>query len=113
TTPAGHAGSSTTIETAYLASSTQVFIYEIDLSNATTPTFRFATRDGGAPNPVLWTAPAGLVTAYQDVTGTWAPDPRSACPEAPYTAGPYSAYFTSDRVLIDDNGLCFVRIAEQ
>ena len=111
TTPAGHAGGSATIETLYAASATNVYLYEIDIATPSTPTFRFL-MSSGQPNPIPWTAPAGLLTAYQDVTGSWAPDPRAVCTEATYSAGPYSAYFTADRALIDDAGLCFMRIAD-
>jgi hypothetical protein len=113
TTPAGHAGSSTTIETLYLASATTVWVYEIDISIPGSPALRFPPTIGdGVSNPVPWTPAAGLQTAYQDVTGNWAPDPRAVCTAATYTAGPYSAYFTADRALIDDAGSCFMRIAD-
>lgn len=111
-TPAGHAGSSTTIEMLYVGTGSRVYVYEIDISSPSSPVFTLATLSGGA-NPIDWTAPEGLETAYQDVTGTWAPDPRPTCPDATYAAGPYAAYFTGDRVLIHDNGSCFVRIADQ
>jgi hypothetical protein len=112
TTPAGHAGSSTTIEGLLVASTTNVYVYEIDISAPALPVFRFATLSGGAVNPVAWTAPVGLQTAYQDVTGTWGVDPRPVCTTATAATGPYSVYFTADQALIDDAGWCFIRIAE-
>lgn len=113
-TPAGWAGSSPTVEGVLVASTTNIYAYELDITVPSAPVFRFAVLSGGRANPIVWTAPAGLEAAYQDVTGNWAPDARAVCMltlPAP-TAGPYTAYFTATRALIDDAGWCFMRIED-
>ena len=111
--PASVVGGTPFVEGVYLADATNIYYYELDYTSAAAPVFRFMPMfSDGRPNPVPWVAPPGLQTSYLDITGAWAPDSRAVCTMATYAAGPYSAFFTADRVLIDDSGSCFMRIAD-
>ena len=112
TIPAGHAGGPLTVEGSLIASATSVYSYDIDFTVPATPVFRFTVPAPGGANPTTWTPPAGVQTAYLDVSGNWAPDSRAICTTATAAAGPYTAFFTAGRALIDDSGWCFLRIAD-
>lgn len=111
TIPAGHAGGSPTREGLVVVSATQAFSYDIDIATPAMLHFTLSTPTAPATNPAPYTPnPAGLETAYLDVTGTWGLDPRPVCSTATAASGPYGAFFTATDVRIEDDGWCFVTI---